>query len=51
MTNKGEKGAVQRAATGAATSANKAEKGAVQNGYTGGGIVPILMRHYRARRS
>ena len=34
MTNKAEKGAVQRAATGAATSASKAEKGAVQNGYS-----------------
>lgn len=32
--NKAEKGAVQRASTGSATSANKAEKGAVQNGYT-----------------
>ena len=34
FTNKTEKGAIQRAKTGSATTANKAEKGAVQNGYT-----------------
>jgi len=32
--NKADKGAVQRAASGASTSDNKAEKGAVQKGYT-----------------
>jgi hypothetical protein len=39
--NKAEKGAVQRAKTGSATTASKAEKGAVQGGYSVSGTLSI----------